>query len=119
MTVSCSVKHMVGVEDINSSRNGLLLFRPIEWSFNTSRAIFIRDELGNWVYTLLDQGLHDVQLIDIFIELEKGTKNMEVSNWVWMLLFHMTASAKGMRVVVGRILALHVGGNPAWSQNIW
>ncbi len=81
LSVSCSVKYLVGVNDINSPRNGLLLFRPIEWSFDNSRAMFVRDEKGNWVYTLLYQGLRNVQLINMFIELEKANKNMEVSRW--------------------------------------
>ena len=80
LTVVYSLKHLVGIEEINSSRNGLLLFRPIEWSFNNSRAIFVRDELGNWVYTLLDQGLRNVQLIDKFVELERKQKNSDVSS---------------------------------------
>jgi len=67
--------YLVGIEDINSSRNGLLLFRPIEWSFDNSRAMFVRDPMGNWVYNLLDQGLCNVQLIDKFIELESASSD--------------------------------------------
>lgn len=71
----CRLKSLVGIEDIHSSRNGLLLFRPIEWTFDNSRAMFVRDSMGNWVYTLLDESLRDVQLTDKLVELQSANKD--------------------------------------------
>lgn len=49
---------------------------PSNWvEFDNSRAMFVRDPVGNWVYNLLDQGLCNVQLIDKFIELESASSD--------------------------------------------
>ena len=73
----CRLRHLVGIEEINSSRNGLMLFRPIEWSFDNSRAIFMRDTMGNWSFTMIDESLHEVQLTDKFVELQNASKDQK------------------------------------------
>ena len=34
--------------------------------------------MGNWIYTLLDEDLRDVKLIDKFIELENAKANPDI-----------------------------------------
>lgn len=37
----------------------------------------MRDPMGNWFYTLLDQSLREVQLTDKFVELQSASKDQK------------------------------------------
>ena len=56
---------MVGLEDINDPRNGLLLAKPIKWAFDTSQLIFLYDEASDsFNAKLLNPALRPISLAD-------------------------------------------------------
>ena len=65
---------MLGISDMNDVRNGLLLFKPIEWAFDTSRVYFVR-EGDYYVFRLLDQSLHSRTLVDVWQKVEHQRGN--------------------------------------------
>ena len=65
-------KELAGVDDVGDPRNGLLLYKPLEWAFHTSRLAFTRDAAtGRFVAHLLDGNLAGVKLVDKAQELLK------------------------------------------------
>ena len=119
------LRHLIGIEDIHSPRNGLLLFRRIEWSCDNSRAFFVRDPMGNWVYKLLDQSLHDVQLIDTFVELHSASKDpnkgIEVSTLGGIRSFCclFMVNKPGLHPATGTMYAPTSPGNSSKHQHFW
>ena len=72
---------MMGFENINDPRNGLLLFKPFEWAFDVGKICFLPDNfnegpLGNYCLHILDPGLREVTLTSCFerLELEKSAR---------------------------------------------
>lgn len=55
---------MFGFDDIDTVRNGLLLFKPFEWAFDRSKICFVPDELDNLVMHILDPSLREVKLTE-------------------------------------------------------
>jgi hypothetical protein len=56
--------------EINNFMNGLLLFKPMAWAFDTSRLCFTWDQgWGHYVPHLLDHNLKDTTLMDKLLEL--------------------------------------------------
>ena len=58
---------MMGFENINDPRNGLLLFKPFEWAFDVGKICFLPDSfgeerLGNYCLHILDPDLRDMTL---------------------------------------------------------
>ncbi|KAK9829154.1 hypothetical protein WJX72_004216 [[Myrmecia] bisecta] len=64
---------VVGLEDINDSRNGLLLAKPIEWAFDSSQLCFIYDkDYNHYTALLLNRALAPIRLADKLEELLQG-----------------------------------------------
>ena len=58
-------RELADVDDVDDVRNGLLLYKPIEWAFDTSRLVFVWDGgRGSFVAHVLDPNILDVQLVD-------------------------------------------------------
>ena len=62
---------MMGFENINDPRNGLLLFKPFEWAFDVGKICFLPDgfgegRLGNYCLHILDPDLREVTLLSCF-----------------------------------------------------
>ncbi len=58
-------RELADVEDVDDVRNGLLLYKPLEWAFDTSRLVFVWDGArGSFVAHVLDPTILDVQLVD-------------------------------------------------------
>ncbi len=56
---------LLGIENINSSRNGLLLFCPIEKAFDRSALCFLKADNDDAFYLkLLDPNIRDITLLD-------------------------------------------------------
>jgi hypothetical protein len=54
---------LAGIDDVNNMRNGLLLYKPLEWAFDTSRLTFIWDaKRKKLVAHILDESIMDVAL---------------------------------------------------------
>ena len=49
----------------------MLLFKPLEWAFDTSRLYFEDDALGNYCMRLLDPSLASMDLVDCWQERER------------------------------------------------
>lgn len=50
--------------DINDVRNGLLLYKPVEWAFNRAKMCIEVDDIGRMTFRLLDYDLYEVKLAD-------------------------------------------------------
>ena len=61
---------MIGIDDVDSIRNGLLLFKPLAWAFDTSRLYLDEDEMGNLCMRLLDRTLANKDLVECWQDLE-------------------------------------------------
>ena len=59
--------YLLGI-DIDDARNGLLLFKPVEWAFDCSRLSFYEID-GNFVIFINDAAIYDVKLFDKLMEL--------------------------------------------------
>ena len=65
-------KELADVDDVEDPRNGLLLYKPLEWAFDTSRLAFTWDEAtSRFVAHLLDGHLANVKLVEKAKELLK------------------------------------------------
>jgi len=58
---------MMGFENINDPRNGLLLFKPFEWAFDLGKICFLPDGfgvggVGNYCLHILDPDLRKMTL---------------------------------------------------------
>lgn len=62
----CSYMYLLDLEGrINDVRNGLLLFKPVEWAFDTSQLCFKLDQqFEHYVPHLLNERLSEVKLVD-------------------------------------------------------
>jgi hypothetical protein len=60
---------MLDLAHIDDVRNGLLLFKPIEWAFDTSQLCFKLDPFNDFVPHLLNNNLKEMKLIDKLREL--------------------------------------------------
>ncbi len=59
----CRYLELVGFDDINDPRNGLLLAKPIKWAFDTSQLISVYDEaLDIFNAMLLNPALRPISL---------------------------------------------------------
>ena len=58
-------RQLADVDDVDDARNGLLLYKPLEWAFDTSRLVFIWDGArGSFVAHVLDPNILAVRLVD-------------------------------------------------------
>ena len=65
-------KELADVDDVEDPRNGLLLYKPLEWAFDTSRLAFTWDgATSRFVAHLLDGHLANVKLVEKAKELLK------------------------------------------------
>jgi hypothetical protein len=55
---------------INDTRNGLLLYKPVEWAFDRAK-LCVEIRSGRLMFRLLDQSLKDVKLTDMAIKLRQ------------------------------------------------
>lgn len=53
---------------INDARNGLLLYKPVEWAFDRAK-LFVEIIDGAMTFRLIDQELENIKLVDKAIEL--------------------------------------------------
>ena len=58
---STLAKACLDIDDVDDIRNGLLLYRPLEWAFDTGRLMFVA-ESGAFVLRLLDPAIREVSL---------------------------------------------------------
>ena len=56
--------HRLSFDDIDDTRNGLLLYKPIEWAFDAGRICFWKDEDGSLRLKLLDPSLRSVNIVN-------------------------------------------------------
>ena len=69
--------HLLGFKDINDVKNGLPLWQPIEWAFDTSRWCFTFDKTFNkFIAKFIDPSILTKKLVDIGQE-KMGT------DWMW------------------------------------
>ena len=54
-------KMLLGIDSVDDARNGLLLYKPLEWAFATGRLMVVL-ESGQFVVRLLDPGIREVSL---------------------------------------------------------
>ena len=58
-------RQLADVDDVDDARNGLLLYKPLEWAFDTSRLAFTWDgDRSSFVAHVLDPNILDVRLVD-------------------------------------------------------
>jgi hypothetical protein len=50
--------------DINDVRNGLLLYKPVEWAFDRAKLCIETNSKGEMTFRLLDPTLHGTKLVD-------------------------------------------------------
>ncbi len=63
--------HLLGFEDVNDVRNGLPLWKPLEWAFDTSRLCFMFDNLSDkFIAKITDPSILSEKLVEI------GQENM-------------------------------------------
>jgi HNH endonuclease len=78
-TLFCSLSRLAGIEDIDDPRNGLLLFKPVEWGFDTSRLYFKQDEAGKFCLHVLDPALRTKSMLAVLQELQQvGPKALQL-----------------------------------------
>jgi hypothetical protein len=66
--------------DINDVRNGLLLYKPVEWAFNRAKMCIEVDEMGRMTFRLLDYDLYNVKLIELRSKRRTfGTTNVQTT----------------------------------------
>lgn len=63
------------LEDINDVRNGLLLYKPVQWAFNRAKLCIEVDADGKMTFRLFDQDLRDVELADKACELQNAARH--------------------------------------------
>ena len=69
--------HLLGFDDIDDVKNGLPLWKPIEWAFDTSRLSFTFDKtLDKFIAKVMDSSILTKRLVDIGQE-KMGT------DWKW------------------------------------
>ncbi len=54
-------KDVLDIDDVDDVRNGLLLYRPLEWAFDTGRLVFVLDA-GALVLRVLDPAIRELSL---------------------------------------------------------
>lgn len=59
-------KMFLGIHDIYSVRNGLLLFKPIEWAYDRNYISFIVNEHNQYLLKVVDPNCYNVRIIDCF-----------------------------------------------------
>lgn len=58
--------HLLGFDDINDVKNGLPLWKPIEWAFDTSRLCFTFDKtFDKFIAKVMDPSILTKKLVDI------------------------------------------------------
>jgi len=58
--------HLLGFEDVNDVRNGLPLWKPLEWAFDTSRLCFTFDKNSEkFIAKIMDPSILTKKLVDI------------------------------------------------------
>ena len=68
--------HLLGFGDINDVRNGLPLWKPIEWAFDTSRLCFTFDKTSDkFIAKVMDPSILTKKLVDI------GREKMGAVEW--------------------------------------
>ena len=54
-------KKLLDIDSVNDVRNGLLLYKPLEWAFDTGRLMVVA-ESGEFIVRLLDPAIREVSL---------------------------------------------------------
>ena len=58
-------RELADVDDVDDVRNGLLLYKPLEWAYDTSRLTFVWDgDRNSFVAHVLDPNILNVLLVD-------------------------------------------------------
>lgn len=74
---------MIGLEDINELRNGLLLSKPLEWAFDNSKLSIIPDTTfvpPTYMAVVVDADIMDTRLLDKLMELKVRTRCVYAHN---------------------------------------
>mmetsp|Transcript_20318 Transcript_20318/g.51455 ORF Transcript_20318/g.51455 Transcript_20318/m.51455 type:complete len:351 (-) Transcript_20318:575-1627(-) len=91
-----------GITDINDVRNGLLLSKPIEWAFDTSRLSFIQTGgFGPFQAIIIDPSIKDVPLVEKLeqlITVQVAPEELAVVKEAW-------TRADGSRITFGDLEA--------------
>ena len=104
---------LVGLDDIDDVRNGLPMFKPIEWAFNTSRLCFyIPEGTQKLTVKLLDKSIANLRLCQKGKELCGPQWNSMALNMTFQQLdrLELTFDDRGMYALnrpYKRILCLH------------
>jgi HNH endonuclease len=61
----------MGIHNIDDTRNGMLMFKPLEYAFDRFQLSFIREDDLSFKLKLFDQSICDTKLIDYITEDEK------------------------------------------------
>jgi len=64
------ISHYTSFKDVNDVRNGLLLYKPVEWAFNRAKLCINVNSTGEIAFQLLDKDLYDVKLIERLVSPE-------------------------------------------------
>ena len=65
------MSQFTNLTDINDVRNGLLLYKPVEWAFDRAKLCVEVDSEGRMTFRLLDPMLADISLVDKACTLRK------------------------------------------------
>jgi hypothetical protein len=70
------LSQILDIKDVNDVRNGLFLYKPVEWAFDRAKIFIEMNETvtGSMLFRLLDQDLRDVKLADKASELRMEGK---------------------------------------------
>lgn len=68
------ISHYTSFKNIHDPRNGLLLYRPVEWAFNRGKICVEVNNGGRMIFRLLDHDLSDIRLADKACELRRDAR---------------------------------------------
>jgi hypothetical protein len=66
------LSRFTSLENINDPRNGLLLYKPVEWAFDRAKICVEVKSQTEMTFRLLDQDLHGIKLVNKACELRAG-----------------------------------------------
>ena len=69
------ISHYTTFNDVDDVRNGLLLYKPVEWAFNRAKICISINDAGRMVFHLLDHDLYHVRLADKACEFQTDSQS--------------------------------------------
>lgn len=79
--------YLLGVQDINDTRNGMPLWKPLKWAYDSSRLCFTYSKAtSQFIANILDPSILPVKLIDVGRN-KMGAKWVEPPNHLKKLTF--------------------------------